>query len=62
MWFAYSVGPDELHIIPENDLVEHTYEDDCVCGPKITYVFADAKMVMHFSLDGRELDSHNRMG
>jgi hypothetical protein len=54
MWFAYSTGPGEMHVIPQNDLVEHTHEEDCICGPKLNTLQDGAVVVMHVSLDGRE--------
>lgn len=56
MWLAISTGPDELHLIPNNDLVEHTEHEECICGPMIS-LFDNPrplKVVTHCSLDGRE--------
>ncbi len=25
--------PSEMHVIPDNDTIEHEAESDCVCGP-----------------------------
>lgn len=51
------------HVIPVDDLIEHdTDGGDCVCGPDVLYVdpetgetFDDGPLVVHSSLDGREL-------
>lgn len=49
-----------LHVVPLNDLIEHDRDgEDCPCGPTIKPVERDdgsiAWMVVHASLDGREL-------
>jgi hypothetical protein len=54
MWLAIGTGPDEFHVIPHDDLIEHTENDECVCGPSTTYLDDGLKMIMHASLDGRE--------
>jgi hypothetical protein len=45
------------HIVPVNDLVDHT-DDDCACGPSTQPVErTDGSvgwLVVHHSLDGRE--------
>lgn len=46
---------NRVHVIPCNDLIEHTNEDDdCVCGPDVEFVSGGA-VIVHHSLDGREL-------
>jgi hypothetical protein len=55
MWVAVAKD-DEMHIIPENDLIEHTLSDDCVCGPELTDLGEGQVMVTHASLDGREFE------
>lgn len=55
MWLVIATGPDEAHIIPANDLIEHTESDECVCGPAPTDLGDGQRMYMHASLDGREL-------
>lgn len=50
-----------IHVLPINDLIEHEDEgEDCVCGPDLEPVERDdgsiAWMVVHHSLDGRELN------
>lgn len=56
MWLAIAKGPDEMHIIPNNDLIEHTESDECVCGPATTDLGDEQWMYTHASLDGRELN------
>lgn len=51
--------PHVGHVYPLNDLIEHELEgDDCVCGPSPNRVVrddgADAWVIVHHSLDGRE--------
>lgn len=48
----------EAHVTPTDDLIAHTSDEDCICGPEcqpierpdgsVTYVY------VHHSLDGRE--------
>jgi hypothetical protein len=47
----------EDHVIPRDDLVEHTISETCVCGPELVTVDAaggPCRHVTHRSLDGRE--------
>lgn len=49
-----------LHIAPRGDLLRHdcgTDEPDCICGPRCELVPGDGDgwMVIHNSLDGREV-------
>jgi hypothetical protein len=32
-WSVY-VSPDEAHVIPSEDVIEHDRNDDCICGPQ----------------------------
>lgn len=43
-----------VHVLPLNDLKEHTQSDDCECHPKIEYVGEGGKVVVHNAYDGRE--------
>ena len=49
---------DTLHVSPVGDLIDHTADDDCPCGPRTEPVQReDGSMgwvVVHHSLDGRE--------
>lgn len=41
-----------VHILPINDLVEHTVEEGCVCGPKSDQMHTSGQtLVVHFALD-----------
>jgi len=45
-----------IHVLPVNDLKEHTETDDCACHPRIEYVGGEGgKVVVHNSYDGREV-------
>lgn len=50
---------DTLHVMPIDDLVEHTTDPDCVCGPRCEPVMredgSNGWVYTHPSLDGREL-------
>jgi hypothetical protein len=51
--------PQTVHVLPNNDLIEHEDEGtDCPCGPTTEPVFdADGAcgwVITHHSLDGRE--------
>ena len=49
-----------LHVVPLGDAVEHTSYDDCVCGPTAKLIKTEDGsihwLMIHHSLDGRELD------
>lgn len=45
---------DGLHVIPLEDLREHDVADCCWCCPRVR-VFNDRRIVIHNSLDGREI-------
>ena len=49
-----------LHVVPLGDAVEHTSDDDCVCGPTAKPIKGEDGSInwimMHHSLDGREID------
>lgn len=45
----------EAHVRPIDDLVEHSFDADCVCGPRIDEDEETGNIVVvHHSLDGRE--------
>jgi hypothetical protein len=48
-----------IHLRPRNDLIEHEFDDDCVCGPKVTPTSANdggmAWISEHQALDGRNV-------
>ena len=42
-----------IHILPINDIKEHTEESTCVCHPSV--IFENGEMIIiHNSFDGRE--------
>lgn len=47
-----------LHVMPIADLVEHSEDEDCVCGPRTEPAQRDdgsmGWVLVHHSLDGRE--------
>jgi len=51
--------PDELHVVPCGDLIDHELDEECPCGPTPKPVKRDDGSVgwfwTHHSLDGREL-------
>jgi hypothetical protein len=48
----------DLHVTPRNDLIEHSTDGDCPCGPRDEPVQREDGSVdwiaVHHSLDGRE--------
>lgn len=53
-----------LHVVPVGDAVQHVSDDDCVCGPTVKPIKAEDGsiqwLMIHHSLDGRELDESDR--
>lgn len=53
-----------LHVVPVGDVVEHTSEDDCVCGPTAKLIKGQDGstqwIMIHHSLDGREIEEPDR--
>lgn len=48
-----------VHVYPVADLIEHELTADaCVCGPRVE--FPGEMLVVHHSLDGRELREPDR--
>lgn len=49
-------GHQHTHVVPVNDLIAHSEDDDgeCVCVPDVEYV-NERWSIVHHSLDGREL-------
>ena len=43
-----------LHVIPQNDLIEHTESMMCACEPP-TIIGGGKTIVIHNSFDGREI-------
>ena len=44
---------DTWHVMPLNDLKEHTDTEDCWCGPDVDYVGVGT-IVTHHAADDRE--------
>lgn len=46
------------HVMPDNDLVQHTEDDTCACGPEVLPVQRPdgsfGWVYSHHALDGRE--------
>lgn len=47
---------EEVHILPEGDIVAHEYSEDCVCGPAPSLRDSGGWLYTHESLDRREDD------
>lgn len=48
--------PQDVHVLPINDLREHVESLACWCAPKLQRVDGStAYLVVHHALDGREL-------
>lgn len=49
---------NDIHVMPNGDLIEHSDSDDCLCGPTADPVARDdgsyGWVHVHHSLDGRE--------
>lgn len=47
-----------VHVTPTGDLIEHSLDDECACGPSSEPVKRDdgsvGWVIVHHSLDGRE--------
>lgn len=59
-WGVYDIGEhsgDDVQIVPEEDIVEHTIDEDCVCGPTAQPVERPdgsiGWMYGHWAIDGR---------
>lgn len=55
-WLIYH-HPKDTHIIPDQDLIEHQPDSDCICGPthRSNTTTGELRWVVeHHSLDGRE--------
>lgn len=57
-WLTERQGNGDVHVTPLLDTVDHTHDDDCLCGPRFEAVHRDdgsiGWVVVHHSLDGRE--------
>lgn len=61
MWIALFVAGarNERHVIPVSDLREHIEATTCWCRPMIEDPNEEIPLVVHHSLDGRELAEPN---
>lgn len=47
---------NDIHIVPNDDLIEHDFSDSCLCGPVWEPRLNDhGYLYTHHSLDGREM-------
>lgn len=44
----------DIHVIPENDLLEHLQLRQCWCLPRVEDRGVDASLIIHHAADGRE--------
>lgn len=54
-WLAERAGANRAHALPVDDVVAHDLTDFCACGPRIEPIIGSSCVVVHASLDGREL-------
>ena len=45
---------DDLHVIPNEDMIAHETSSGCICGPDPEVVGDGTILYLHHSLDGRE--------
>lgn len=43
------------HVWPENDIIEHEESRECWCGPEVLVGDEGEILLVHHSLDGREV-------
>lgn len=57
-WTALKLEPGLVHVLPDDDLVQHDETERCVCQPTPELVLnedgPDGWVIVHHSLDGRE--------
>ncbi len=62
-WEPTETDPN-VHVTPDDDQVDHTLSEDCVCGPSADPVKRDdgsvGWVIVHHSLDGRERQEPDR--
>ena len=47
------MAENDVHVVPLNDILEHSNDSDCWCDPEVNIVGADL-VIVHNSFDGRE--------
>lgn len=45
----------DIHVIPINDMKEHIHSRKCWCNPRLEQKNTKETLVIHNSMDGREL-------
>ena len=49
-------GGNNVHVVPVEDEVEHTKDEDCICGPRVEFERRDdgsgGWVIIHQALDG----------
>ena len=50
-----AVGFRNVHVVPIADLITHTYEMRCLCGPRLQWYLSGAHYAVHNSWDDREI-------
>lgn len=57
-WWSTEVDDTNIHTHPDNDLIDHDLDVDCVCLPDVETVERDNGEIVflahHHSIDGRE--------
>lgn len=48
------IEPEDLHVIPINDWIEHPCAVSCACRPQIIDCLDGGRLIVHNSADGRE--------
>ena len=57
-WHVQQLDNGDVHLTPNDDQVDHTLDENCICHPTCEAVFRDdgsnGWLYAHHSLDGRE--------
>lgn len=63
-WSVVDMTADEVHVVPIEDLITHTFKD-CVCVPSAKHIErvdgSTGRIMVHHSLDGREVSPELRI-
>ena len=58
-WLTIAVpdttGFGNVHVVPIDDLIKHTYEMHCFCEPRIQWYMSGCYYAVHNSWDDREI-------
>lgn len=56
-WLAIDHEKAGVHVVPENDEIDHVLSWNCICGPKFDGVMCEQghlhTQIVHEALDGR---------